>query len=123
MADDNERIGKTLDCAQRGLDALVERRRRIVERQVGCDDVVAGGAQGLGHRVPARAVVPCAVDQAEGRHARSTVTVALTKPTGFSTATANASLTSSSAKRWVTRSSSASRPEVSRRMPARIPPM
>src|SRR4051794_40236178 len=50
-------------------------------------------------------------------------TVALTNPSGRSTAVANAALTSSSAKRCETRSSSAIRPEVSRRIPARIPRM
>src|SRR3954451_17912301 len=55
------------------------------------------------------------------RRRAHTDTVALTKPAGFSTATANARLTSSSGKRWVTRSSRATRPDVSNRMPMRIP--
>jgi hypothetical protein len=71
VADDDDRIRKALDRPQRWLHAPAEGARRVVERKVGRGHVVARGAQGLGHSVPARRVVPCAVDEAEGRHAIS----------------------------------------------------
>src|SRR3954454_12337635 len=72
-----------------------------------------------GHRAPAIGTV--ALPRAH--RAPAIATVALTNPSGRSTAVANAVLTSSSAKRCETRSSRAIRPDVSRRIPARIPRM
>src|SRR3954467_12535355 len=61
------------------------------------------------------------VGRQRAHHAPAIATVALTNPSGRSAAVANAALTSSSAKRCETSSSSAIRPEVSRRIPARMP--
>lgn len=70
MADDDRTadISKLIECR---ANAVRMGRIGIVVWQVRRDDSVAGAAQAVGERAPARTVVPFPVDQAERGDARS----------------------------------------------------
>ena len=68
MADDDQR---TIDARQRvqgGLDALVESSLGILQRQVGDHDLMTALHQVGRQLIPARGLVPGAVDETEGGH-------------------------------------------------------
>ena len=68
MADDHDRVVNASERVERRLRAVVMARARIVEGEIGRQRIVTALSQRLGKRLPARAVVPVAVDEQEGRH-------------------------------------------------------
>ena len=77
MADDDHRLGGALERFDRGTGAFLEARLRIVERQLRRHGLVAALSKLLRDRVPAGAVVPGTVDQADGGHGVMSNTPAL----------------------------------------------
>ena len=73
MADDDHRVGERVERLDRLSSALLEPRRRIVEREIRGDGVVAARSQAADHLIPARALVPGTVDQGKAGQTVSTL--------------------------------------------------
>jgi hypothetical protein len=68
VTDHDDRAVEPLECVERGARSIFVGCPSIVEREIGRDRSMAPRSQALDQRIPARTVVPVAVEQAEGAH-------------------------------------------------------